>query len=568
MIGVRRHVLRLSAVSLLLAAGLAAALYAPGRGSGATTTTGTSSAATTTTTTGTTTTATTTATAQTTTSAAPTVLAVSGHGWGHGLGLSQWGAYGYARHGWTYTRILAHYYPGTTFGTSTTSLVRVLVAGGRKATITSTVPWTVVDANGVRASLPPGDLALTAKPLAVDGHPDLQPPFRFAAKQPLAVDGTAYRGTLLVETAGKQLEVIDVVALESYLQGVVPSEMPSQWSPEALKAQAVAARSYALANLAHGRDFDLYGDTRSQAYGGVAAESPAATAAVTATRGQVLLYAGQVADTLYFSTSGGRTVSAAEATGLAVPYLVSVPDPYDTASPYHDWGPVLFDGAKVQKLLKLSAPLADVEVTPGPSGRAKTVTVVSTDDSQVTLTGSQLRTALGLRSTWFSPSLLELMPTSTTMTYGGATSLSGLARGVDTLSLESRTPGGTWTPVGDLVVGPDGTFSTIVKPQAATQYRLAWGDVRAGLARVAVAPRVTATALPDGVQGAMRPVVAGAAVELQQQDGTGWSTLASTMTDSTGAWSFTQTLSPGTYRVRCAPGRGLAVGLSAPLTVQ
>ncbi len=557
MTGVRRHVLRLSAASLLLAAGLAAALYAPGRGSGATTTGSTPTTA-----------GATTTTAQTTTSAASTVLAVSGHGWGHGLGLSQWGAYGYARHGWTYTRILAHYYPGTTLGASTTSLVRVLVADGKKATLTSTVPWTVIDANGVRVSLPPGDLALTATQLAVADHPDLQPPFRFAAKQPLAVNGTAYRGTFRVETAGKHLEVIDVVALESYLQGVVPSEMPSQWSPEALKAQAVAARSYALANLAHGRDFDLYGDTRSQAYGGVAAESAPATAAVTATRGQVLLYAGQVADTLYFSSSGGRTVSAAEATGLAVPYLVSVPDPYDTASPYHDWGPVLFDGAKVQTLLKLSAPPADVQVTPGASGRAKAVTVVSADDSQVTLTGSQLRTALGLRSTWFSPALLQLLPASTTMTYGGATSLSGLARGVDTLSLESRTAGGTWTPVGDLVVGPDGTYSTVVKPQATTQYRLAWGDVRAGLAKVAVAPRLAATALPDGVQGTMRPVVAGAAVELQQQDGAGWTTLASTVADSTGAWSFTQTLSPGTYRVRCAPGHGLAVGLSAPLTVQ
>ena len=115
--------------------------------------------------------------------------------------------------------------------------------------------------------------------------------------------------------------------------------MPSNWPAEALKAQAVAARSYALANLTKGRAFDLYGDTRSQVYGGIAAESPAASAAVDATKGQVVLYDGKVADTLFFSTSGGRTVSALEATGDAVPYLVSVADPYDTLSPLPRLGP-------------------------------------------------------------------------------------------------------------------------------------------------------------------------------------------------------------------------------------
>ena len=130
--------------------------------------------------------------------------------------------------------------------------------------------------------------------------------------------------------------------------------MPSAWPPEALKAQAVAARSYALANLAKGKDYDLYADTRSQVYGGLDAEVPATNDAVDATKGEVVLYDGKVANTLFFSTSGGRTASAAETTGTGVPYLVSVVDPYDTASPYHDWGPVLFDAAKVAKQLKLA----------------------------------------------------------------------------------------------------------------------------------------------------------------------------------------------------------------------
>ena len=121
----------------------------------------------------------------------------------------------------------------------------------------------------------------------------------------------------------------------------------------------MAARSYALANLAQGRAYDLYADTRSQVYGGVDVESDTTSAAVSATKGDVVLYDGTVADTLFFSTSGGRTASALEATGTAVPYLVSVPDPYDTLSPYHDWGPMVLDAAKVAKELKLSAPIAD-----------------------------------------------------------------------------------------------------------------------------------------------------------------------------------------------------------------
>ena len=134
---------------------------------------------------------------------------------------------------------------------------------------------------------------------------------------------------------------MNVVGLEAYLQGVVPREMPSAWPPEALKAQAVAARSYALATRAGRRAFDLYADVRSQVYGGVAAEEPATTTAVDATAGQVVLYDGKVATTFFFSTSGGRTASAADAwSGEPVPYLVSVADPYDDASPYHDWGPL------------------------------------------------------------------------------------------------------------------------------------------------------------------------------------------------------------------------------------
>jgi stage II sporulation protein D len=557
-----RFVLRLGVLSALLLGGLASAVAAtlPVAQGGGAATTGT---------TGTTATTATTATSATAvvTSPAPTVLVVSGHGWGHGLGLSQWGAYGYAKHGWTYDKILAHYYSGTTLGATKVATVRVLLATSKTVSLNSIVAWTVTDAAGTKAQLDPGSLVL--KPtLAIAGHPALKAPFTFAAQQPLVVRGKPYRGTIVVSSNGKQLQVINTVGLELYLQGVVPAEMPSSWSAEALKAQAVAARSYALANLKKGRAFDLFGDTRDQVYGGVAAEFPTTSAAVDATKGQVVLYNNKVADTLFFSTSGGRTTSSLEATGTAVPYLVSVADPYDTLSPYHAWGPVLLDAAGVAKQLKLAAPILDLKTTTGPSGRVSNATVVSTDDSQVTITGAQLRDDLGLRSTWFTPALLSLLQTTKTMTYGGAVSLTGFAHGADAVSLESKPAGLDWAPAGALILGTDGSFATIVKPQVATQYRLVWGNVRAGFARIAVAPRVVAQATTAGAQGTIKPVVAGAAVQLQQQAGAAWTTVASTVTDGSGAWSAAGPLQPGTYRVRCAPGHGLTPGVSATLLVQ
>lgn len=514
------------------------------------------------------TTAAATTTGSTLTSPARSVLVVSGHGWGHGLGLSQWGAYGYAKHGWTYDRILAHYYAGTTLGAAASTTVRVLVASGTRVTLSSAAPWTVTDDAGQTATLAPGPLVLK-RVLTLAGEPALTPPFTFASSMPIAVGKVLYRGKLVASSDGKTLQVVDAVDLEQYLKGVVATEMPSSWPPEALKAQAVAARSYALANLATDRSYDLYGDTRSQGYGGVAAETPSTSAAVDETKGQIVLYRNKVADTLYFSSSGGRTASAFEATGITVPYLVPVSDPYDTLSPYHDWGPVLFDAAKVAKTLKLSAPIVDLQVANGASGRVGTVTVVANDGSLVTLTGNQVRGALGLRSTWFTPALLQLLPAAKTLTYGGTVSLTGLARGVDALSLESKTAAAPdWAPAGDLVLGPDGSFATVVQPQVTTQYRLVWGNVRAGLAKIAVAPQVEATASLDGVQGSIVPAGANAVVYLQQQTGTTWVTRSSTVTDAAGAWRFAGPITPGSYRIRCSPGQGLVAGFSPTLVVQ
>jgi stage II sporulation protein D len=556
---VSRFALRLGAVCCFGLGLLASSLYVafPAQSSGSSTTSTGS------------TTITTTSTVPSTTSPAPSVLVFNGRGWGHGLGLSQWGAYGYALHGWTHDRILAHYYTGTILGTVRGRTVRVLVASGAKLRLGSTVPWTVTDSDGAVTSLDPGTLVLKGAAPSIPAEPTLRAPFTFASKQPLAVNGVHYRGKILVSQDRKLVTAVDLVGLEQYLKGVVPSEMPSAWPPEALQAQAVAARSYALANLTAGKPYDLYGDTRSQVYGGVEAESLKGTAAVQATRAQVVLYNGKVADTLFFSTSGGRTVSALEATGVAVPYLQSVTDPYDTASPYHVWGPVVLGGAAVSKKLKLAAPIADFQTTLGPSGRVKTATVISDDDSQVALTGSQVRAALDLRSTWFETALLSLLPTARTMTFGGALSLTGAVHGAASVLLEAKPAGAfAWTTVGPLAIGADGRFSMLVRPPVSTQYRLAWGAVRAGLARISVAARVTAAASSAGVQGTVAPQSPGAPVVLQQQVGAAWTTVAQAVTDATGSFSFAGPLQPGTYRARCTPGHGLAAGNSANLVVQ
>jgi stage II sporulation protein D len=536
----------IAAACLLLLGGLASTLLAASPGLPATTSSASS-------------------TATVLTSPASSVVVFNGHGWGHGLGLSQWGAYGYAKHGWTFDKILAHYYTGTTLGPAKVSTVRVLLASAKATTIESTTAWSVTDAAGTKVALEPGALVLKPK-LALADHPELQPPFTFVGKQPLIVAKVPYRGKLNVSSDGKLVQVIDTLGLEAYLKGVVPAEMPSAWPPEALKAQAVAARSYALANVTTGRAFDLYGDTRSQVFGGIKVENAATSAAVDGTKGQVVLYKGKVANTLFFSTSGGRTASALESTGLNVPYLVPVSDPYDSASPYHDWGPVLLDAAVVAKQLKLASPIADLQPTTGPSGRVKSLLVVSDDESQVTMTGNQVRGALELRSTWFTPALLQLLPKAKTMTYGGALSLTGRARGAEQVSLEAKPFGLDWTPVGELLLDANGVFSTIVRPQVATQYRLAWGDVRAGLAKIAVAVRVDATLQQGAATGTTKPVVSAAPVQLQwsADSATGWQTVASSATDTTGAFSISAP-SPetvGGYRVRVAPGHGLAAGVS------
>jgi stage II sporulation protein D len=503
------------------------------------------------------------------------VFVVSGHGWGHGVGMGQYGAYGYAKHGFGYRAILAHYYPGTTIGPAPVRRVRVLLAQKKaKLTISSTADFTVTDGTGEKHDVAAGEVTfdskLKLKVDAADKAKALPGPLLFApGTAPLEL-GRPYRGQIQVTVAAGKLQAVNVLGLEAYLQGVVPAEMPHTWAPEALKAQAVAARSYALSHLQTG-SFDLFPDTRSQVYRGVAGEAPETNAAVQATAGQVVLYAGRVAKTFFFSTSGGRTMSAADAWGTPIPYLVSVSDPYDTLSPYHDWGPFAFTAAKLGKALHAQGPLLDVQTTANGSGRVADVTAIGAN-GESTVAGAAVRKALGLRSTWFSVGVVSLSPpaNASPVVYGGRTKLTGLARSVSAVGLESRpVTAKTWASAGRVKPAAEGTFTATVKPNPTTWYRLAVGTLRTAQVRIPVAPlvRFDLTEGKTSLSGLVRPALPKALVEIQRLAGADWSTVASTRTDESGRFSAALRLRAGSYRARVTPGHGFVPGTTKPLEV-
>jgi len=222
--------------------------------------------------------------------------------------MSQWGAEGYARHGFGYRQILAHYYPGTTLAVVNPRPARVLLEEARDSVrVGSGAPFVVVDARGRTLHLPARSVVVTRT--FVLRHLHLRQPLRFEpGAQPLQVELNGYRGDVVVKAKPDGLMAVNVLPLDRYLRGVVPLEMPASWPAEALKAQAIAARSYALRRVhpATGT-YDLYDDTRSQVYRGQRAENPATDAAIAATRGAVLLSGSTIVNALFHSAGGGWT---------------------------------------------------------------------------------------------------------------------------------------------------------------------------------------------------------------------------------------------------------------------
>ena len=490
--------------------------------------------------------------------------------------MSQYGAYGQALAGRTYDQILGHYYTGTEIGKAGRKEVRVLLAEGRRAvTISSTAPYTAVDATGAVFKLHKGPLTLRSDlqlPSETGPANAVQPlVVRPGKKALLTLDGRAYRGKLELVPQGEFLRVVNVAALESYLQGVVAGEVPYSWPAEVLKAQAVAARSYALANLVKGKPFDLYSDVRSQVYGGVAGERPSTSNAVAATAGQVVLYGGKVATTYYFSTSGGKTASAVDVFGITVPYLVSRPDPWDKASPYHRWGPVLLGARTLQSKLGADGRVVDASATPTPSGRLRSLVVQTTNGSE-TVPASLVRTALGLRSTWITVGVLRLdKPSTGVVAFGSPARLGGVARALGTPRLASSPDGTAWSGAADVTFDKTGVVTADVKPVRTTRYRLETDGGSSPAVLVQVAPRIQLTRLaalePTTLRGIVRPRLAGAPVVIERRKGLSWVAIGGASVDASGAFvlELDAVVPSGAYRARIAATTGFVAGTSPVL---
>ncbi|QEC46641.1 SpoIID/LytB domain-containing protein [Baekduia soli] len=344
-------------------------------------------------------------------------LVVQGHGFGHGIGMSQYGALGYAEHGFSYTDILSHYYEQTSVvPLASEPDVRVLLQTARRATITGAVagPDGPLDpAKTYVATSSAGQVALATggKRVGVYAAPlRLSAPAGGAVQlRGMAANGLRdgrYRGALEIRPAGGSVQAINAVDLEDYVRGVVSAESPANWLAEQLKAQAVVARSYAVTtNVGSTTDgIDQYADTRSQMYKGVAAEFPSTDAAVAATAGQVVAQDGKPVVTYFFSTSGGHTENVEFSFLGALPrtWLRGVDDPFDSVSPRHTWTPFTFSGTQVRQRLHglVRGSFRGIKVLErGTSPRIVRAEVVGSN-GVTEVTGPQLRQRFGLYDTW------------------------------------------------------------------------------------------------------------------------------------------------------------------------
>ena len=494
---------------------------------------------------------------------AGTALVVTGHGWGHGVGMSQWGAYGYALHGWDYRRILSHYYPGTHLGHVGETRVRVLLAQGAKvATVGCATPLRVTDGRRLTRKLPAGTYGVGPKlALPVRRHGTGLSFGRLAvfdcARAPLTFDGREYHGTLLVRSDGSHVSVVNALALDTYLRGVVPSESPSHWPLAELQAQAVAARSYAVAELRPEARYDLLPTTSDQVYGGVAAEKPRSDQAVYSTLGQVLTWDGQVARTYYSSSSGGRTEAAEDAwPGTApIPYLRSVPDPYDVYSPHHAWGPYELSATRLAARLGLGGPVTSVRVVRDASWRVESVAFRLASGASVSRSGERVARVLGLRSTWFSVGQLSLSASSARVLYGGKVRVVARAANAQGALLQQRDSGGAWRTVRR--VGRGGAAMSPAL-RANTSFRLLVPGTSGTSVAVAVAPRLRVQALSARLLGGRVSPRPSAPVQVWRRERGEWRVVAHPILDENGAFRTPLPLRPVDYKITVAADGRLA----------
>ena len=410
------------------------------------------------------------------------VFALAGHGWGHGHGLSQYGAYGAAKvDGLSAAQILSFYYPDTTqTGLALSSTVRVVLhgtlagqlpvvpRGGAKLTATTSVdgvpPCVLPDSvDGGKTSVAQwrarvittsGGVQMLRLQASTDGNswntnPTIDgcdPAWSKPLNGSITFDGggvtdlvrnaaiAPYRGNLRAAFTGTRIYVVNVVAIDQYLRSVVPSEMPSSWSPAALQAQAVAARTYAAYEMAHPKNqpyYDVYDDTRDQMYIGQSHEAASTTAAVQATEdpatqtGDILTSDGGPAFTQFSSSNGGWSVYGGQ------PYLPAQQDPYDGLVPssVHSWSTTVPASTIAQLYGKQIGTLHSIAITGrdghGQWGGRVTSLELQGSSGTVSLTGTDFRLALGLRSEWFTVVPPPGPPSDVTATVTGGVATVG-----------------------------------------------------------------------------------------------------------------------------------------------
>ncbi|HJT38191.1 MAG TPA: SpoIID/LytB domain-containing protein, partial [Actinomycetota bacterium] len=363
----------------------------------------------------------------------------AGHGWGHGRGMGQWGAKGMADAGATWQQIVTHYYSGVTIASRAPETIRVLLETSADTVVTSDAPFNIAWTTGTAIATSDSTykfwrVTLSGSSYLVQKSPSSTGPWTAVRSRAQAVVFTPgsqmlqlvygsgvvryYRGTITSRYAsGSGMRAINELPLEQYLYGSVPRESPSSWPAEELKAQAVAARTYAvykkLNARAAGDSYDICTTSACQSYLGYASkpsvtgtktvlEAASTNAAIDATAGQVLLYSGQPICAEYSSSTGGYTAPG------TVPYEKAVPDPTDSVSPLHDWTGNVSVSA-IEAAWPSIGRLVDVTVTQrngygDMGGRVLGLNLVGTS-STVTVTGWDMQGAFpsAIRSDWFTP---------------------------------------------------------------------------------------------------------------------------------------------------------------------
>jgi SpoIID/LytB domain protein len=354
-------------------------------------------------------------------------LTITTAGWGHGRGMSQYGAQGAAKQGLDHTEILAFYYPGTKLDKlPKDDAIRVWITADTdgKVHVYAAAGLRVRDSKGKTFTLPTGKnytkwrlsrsgaktvlyhrnakgtyVKYTNKKLKLDPKRQwaFENPKTGTVKLYLAGGNRTYRGTLALGFHEGGARTVNHVTMEDYLRSVVPSEMPAYWHAEALQAQSVAARSYAAryrANLGGKKVYDVCNTTACQVYKGTMSENPATDKAVKATAGQVLTYKKQYAWTEFSSSNGGHSVAGPN------DYIVAQEDPYDFAM--NQVVSVTVKTSTIEKKYPSIGDLKSITLERDGNGRwggrVTQVTLTGTAGSKK-VTGTAFKSALGLRET-------------------------------------------------------------------------------------------------------------------------------------------------------------------------